>query len=161
MLELPRSATNNAGGITRGAVRRRQRVARSPARRSGKPPLIPLRELVTMERAPRPTKAFITRISCPCPHLRHWRYRRHGGKSIYAIQAMNKALGKLDTRNSAAAGASLKIFQRHAALHRSRARHQVGRRWHITIEVFRDLGTAFAACLVLIYVLMVGWFARS
>jgi multidrug efflux pump subunit AcrB len=30
--------------------------------------------------------------------------------------------------------------------------------WHITIEVFRDLGTAFAACLVLIYVLMVGWF---
>ena len=30
--------------------------------------------------------------------------------------------------------------------------------WHITIEVFRDLGAAFAACLVLIYVLMVGWF---
>ena len=30
--------------------------------------------------------------------------------------------------------------------------------WHITIEVFRDLGTAFAAVLVLIYVLMVGWF---
>ncbi|MGA7880995.1 MAG: efflux RND transporter permease subunit [Terrimicrobiaceae bacterium] len=30
--------------------------------------------------------------------------------------------------------------------------------WHITIEVFRDLGLAFAAVLVLIYVLMVGWF---
>ena len=30
--------------------------------------------------------------------------------------------------------------------------------WQITIEVFRDLGTAFAACLVLIFVLMVGWF---
>ena len=30
--------------------------------------------------------------------------------------------------------------------------------WHITIEVFRDMGLAFAAVLVLIYVLVVGWF---
>ncbi len=30
--------------------------------------------------------------------------------------------------------------------------------WHLTIEVFRDLGLAFAAVLVLIYVLVVGWF---
>ncbi|MBL8152327.1 MAG: efflux RND transporter permease subunit, partial [Blastocatellia bacterium] len=30
--------------------------------------------------------------------------------------------------------------------------------WHITYEVFRDLGLAFAAVLVLIYVLTVGWF---
>jgi multidrug efflux pump subunit AcrB len=30
--------------------------------------------------------------------------------------------------------------------------------WHITVEVFRDLGLAFAAVLVLIYILVVGWF---
>jgi len=30
--------------------------------------------------------------------------------------------------------------------------------WHITYEVFRDLGLAFAAVLVLIYALVVGWF---
>ncbi|MGZ6126334.1 MAG: efflux RND transporter permease subunit, partial [Myxococcales bacterium] len=30
--------------------------------------------------------------------------------------------------------------------------------WHITLEVFRDLGLAFAAVLILIYVLVVGWF---
>jgi multidrug efflux pump subunit AcrB len=30
--------------------------------------------------------------------------------------------------------------------------------WHITIEVFRDMGLAFAAVLILIYVLVVGWF---
>ena len=30
--------------------------------------------------------------------------------------------------------------------------------WHITYEVFRDLGIAFALVLVLIYVLVVGWF---
>src|SRR5438309_831017 len=30
--------------------------------------------------------------------------------------------------------------------------------WHITVEVFHDLGLAFAAVLVLIYVMVVGWF---
>ncbi len=30
--------------------------------------------------------------------------------------------------------------------------------WQVTIEVFRDLGIAFAVVLVLIYVLVVGWF---
>jgi multidrug efflux pump subunit AcrB len=30
--------------------------------------------------------------------------------------------------------------------------------WHITYEVFRDLGIAFAAVMVLIYILVVAWF---
>jgi multidrug efflux pump subunit AcrB len=30
--------------------------------------------------------------------------------------------------------------------------------WHITVEVFRDLGLAFGTVLILIYVLVVGWF---
>ena len=30
--------------------------------------------------------------------------------------------------------------------------------WHMTYEVFRDLGVAFAVVLVLIYVLNVAWF---
>jgi multidrug efflux pump subunit AcrB len=30
--------------------------------------------------------------------------------------------------------------------------------WQVTIEVFRDLGIAFAVVLLLIYVLVVGWF---
>ena len=30
--------------------------------------------------------------------------------------------------------------------------------WHITYEVFRDLGIAFGAVMVLIYVMVVGWF---
>lgn len=30
--------------------------------------------------------------------------------------------------------------------------------WHITYEVFRDLGAAFAVVLILIYALVVGWF---
>src|SRR5690606_35967765 len=30
--------------------------------------------------------------------------------------------------------------------------------WHITYEVFRDLGAAFAVVLVIIYILITGWF---
>lgn len=30
--------------------------------------------------------------------------------------------------------------------------------WHITFEVFRDLGAAFAVVLVIIYLLIIGWF---
>ena len=30
--------------------------------------------------------------------------------------------------------------------------------WHITYEVFRDLGLAFGAVLIMIYILVVGWF---
>ena len=30
--------------------------------------------------------------------------------------------------------------------------------WHITYEVFRDLGVAFAVVLVIIYILVVAWF---
>jgi len=30
--------------------------------------------------------------------------------------------------------------------------------WHITYEVFRDLGVAFGAVLILIYILVVAWF---
>jgi multidrug efflux pump subunit AcrB len=30
--------------------------------------------------------------------------------------------------------------------------------WQITYEVFRDLGLAFCAVLILIYILIVGWF---
>ena len=30
--------------------------------------------------------------------------------------------------------------------------------WHVTLEVFRDMGLAFAVVCILIYMLMVGWF---
>jgi multidrug efflux pump subunit AcrB len=30
--------------------------------------------------------------------------------------------------------------------------------WHITYEVFRDLGIAFAIVMILIYIMVVGWF---
>jgi len=52
------------------------------------------------------------------------------------------------------------IEQHTAALPTDTARYSMkwDGEWHITYEVFRDLGIAFAAVLILIYALVVGWF---
>jgi multidrug efflux pump subunit AcrB len=57
-------------------------------------------------------------------------------------------------------GPQIKLEQNMAALptDSSKASMKWDGEWHITYEVFRDLGIAFAAVLVLIYGLVVGWF---
>ena len=55
-------------------------------------------------------------------------------------------------------GYSLEVFNAAQPDNTSKYAMKWDGEWHITIEVFRDLGLAFAAVLVLIYVLVVGWF---
>ena len=73
---------------------------------------------------------------------------------VYAILKMNKALDHL----TLPAGYTLARYN--AVLPESTDHYSMkwDGEWHITIEVFRDLGLAFAAVLILIYVLVVGWF---
>jgi multidrug efflux pump subunit AcrB len=71
---------------------------------------------------------------------------------------MNEALAKLDTREFGGSGAKLQILNASMPFSDAEPAMKWDGEWHITIEVFRDLGTAFGACLILIYVLMVGWF---
>ncbi|MGO9317882.1 MAG: efflux RND transporter permease subunit [Terracidiphilus sp.] len=73
---------------------------------------------------------------------------------VYAILKMNKALDHL----TLPAGYTLTRYN--AAMPESTDHYSMkwDGEWHITIEVFRDMGLAFAAVLVLIYVLVVGWF---
>jgi multidrug efflux pump subunit AcrB len=73
---------------------------------------------------------------------------------VYAILAMNKAIARL----SLPEGYGLEVFNATQPFDTSRYAMKWDGEWHITIEVFRDLGLAFAAVLVLIYVLVVGWF---
>ena len=72
---------------------------------------------------------------------------------VYAILAMNR---KLDEGQS-----SYPALRRYNAV-QPRTLDETAIKWdgewQITIEVFRDLGVAFAAVLILIYVLVVGWF---
>jgi multidrug efflux pump subunit AcrB len=73
---------------------------------------------------------------------------------VYAILKMNKELDKLRLP----AGYTLARYN--AAMPESTDHYSMkwDGEWQITIEVFRDLGLAFAAVLILIYVLVVGWF---
>uniref|UniRef100_A0A7V4XUU2 Efflux RND transporter permease subunit n=1 Tax=Acidobacterium capsulatum TaxID=33075 RepID=A0A7V4XUU2_9BACT len=72
---------------------------------------------------------------------------------VYAILKMNQSLRKLTP-----GGFPLKIYN--AVQPESTAHYSMkwDGEWQITIEVFRDLGLAFAVVLALIYVLVVGWF---
>ena len=73
---------------------------------------------------------------------------------VYAIFKMNEALDYLDLP----AGYTLKRYNASQPDSTEHYSMKWDGEWHITIEVFRDLGLAFAAVLVLIYVLVVGWF---
>ena len=76
---------------------------------------------------------------------------------VYAILAMNNALQELDTREFGGDGSTIAIYNASQPFTDAKPAMKWDGEWHITIEVFRDLGLAFAAVLVLIYVLMVGW----
>jgi multidrug efflux pump subunit AcrB len=73
---------------------------------------------------------------------------------VYAILKMNKALDQLKLP----AGYTLARYNSTLPDSTDHYSMKWDGEWHITIEVFRDMGLAFAAVLVLIYVLVVGWF---
>ena len=73
---------------------------------------------------------------------------------VYAIMKMNEAIDKLRTPE----GYAIKRYNAEMPTETDRLTMKWDGEWHITIEVFRDLGMAFAAVLVLIYILVVGWF---
>jgi len=73
---------------------------------------------------------------------------------VYAILKMNEAIAKLDLPK----GAKLNVLTTHLPESTSKPEMKWDGEWHITYEVFRDLGIAFGAVLVLIYILVVAWF---
>jgi len=77
---------------------------------------------------------------------------------VYAILKMNRALKQLDVSAFGGSAASLKILNATQPFSDQQPALKWDGEWHITIEVFRDLGLAFLGVLVLIFVLMVGWF---
>ena len=73
---------------------------------------------------------------------------------IYAIIAMNRAIHKLH----GPADAGLRVLMTRMPQNTNQPVIKWDGEWQITFKVFRDLGIAFAAVLVLIYILVVAWF---
>jgi multidrug efflux pump subunit AcrB len=73
---------------------------------------------------------------------------------VYAILEMNEAIARIALPE----GYGLDVFNAAQPFDTAKYALKWDGEWHITMEVFRDLGFAFAVVLVLIYVLVVGWF---
>ena len=72
---------------------------------------------------------------------------------VYAILDMNRRLDAIRVR-----GAAIARYDAVPPATLTETAIKWDGEWQVTIEVFRDLGIAFAIVLVLIYVLVVGWF---
>jgi len=73
---------------------------------------------------------------------------------VYGILAMKEKIAALKGPD----GQPLDVMSTHMPTDSTRYALKWDGEWHITYEVFRDMGVAFAAVLVLIYLLVVGWF---
>ena len=77
---------------------------------------------------------------------------------VYPILAMNKKLAKLDGTDYGGREHTITIYNLNQPFTQTEPAMKWDGEWHITLEVFRDLGLAFAVVMILIYMLMVGWF---
>jgi multidrug efflux pump subunit AcrB len=157
VMELPRSARVTPDELL--ALRVRSGDANAlpePGTASSPTPLVPLRELVRVENTIT-DKSIYHKNLMPVTYV----IGDVAGvveSPVYAILKMNKALRALDTREFGGAGAKLAIYNAHLPFSDLQPSLKWDGEWQITIEVFRDLGLAFAVVLILIYALMVGWF---
>ena len=120
------------------------------------PPLVPLRELVRLEQGVA-DKSIYHKNLMPVTYV----IGDVAGQiesPVYAILKMNEELRKIDPRQFGGATARLDIHNATMPFTDTNPSLKWDGEWQITIEVFRDLGLSFAGVLVLIYVLMVGWF---
>ena len=109
-------------------------------------------ELTTAETAPEPISLYHKNLQ-PVTYVTA-DVAGENGSPVYAITRMNAALGRVAVPD----GHGLEIFNAVQPFDTAHYAMKWDGEWHLTIEVFRDLGLAFAAVLVLIYVLVVGWF---
>jgi multidrug efflux pump subunit AcrB len=73
---------------------------------------------------------------------------------VYGILNMNPQVEAIATPD----GGKLEVMSTHMPENSQRYAMKWDGEWHITYEVFRDMGIAFGVVMVLIYVLVVGWF---
>jgi multidrug efflux pump subunit AcrB len=120
------------------------------ASRGGK--LVPLSELVRVE-ATTSDKSIYHKNLMPVVYVTGDVSGRQESP-VYAILKMNRALEKLKIPE----GYRVQALTTHQPTSSEKLAMKWDGEWHITYEVFRDLGLAFAAVLVIIYILVVAWF---
>ena len=77
---------------------------------------------------------------------------------VYALAELNKKIDALELPDGLSQGARVERYAVEAPATSDRPALKWDGEWQITYEVFRDLGVAFAVVLVLIAILVIGWF---
>jgi multidrug efflux pump subunit AcrB len=144
VLELPRTARADAESL----------LALRVAARDGA--LVPLRELVRVEHTTADRSLYHKNL-LPVIYVTA-DVAGEIESSAYAVFAVNEKLRALDAAAFGGATGALAIYDIAQPDSDLVPAIKWDGEWHITLEVFRDLGLAFAVCMVLIYVLLVGWF---
>jgi multidrug efflux pump subunit AcrB len=118
--------------------------------------LVPLRELVHVEHIAQDRSIYhknllpVTYVTADVSGTTE--------SSAYAIFALNRALQKLDAKAFGGKAGRLAVYDASLPSDDAEPALKWDGEWQITLEVFRDLGLAFGVVLILIYVLLVGWF---
>ena len=119
-------------------------------------PLVPIRELVTVEETRGERNIYhknlknVTYVTADVAGVVE--------SPIYAIFAMNRELARLNGRDFGGTRQKIQIYNATMPSDDREPAMKWDGEWQVTIEVFRDLGLAFVAVCILIYMLMVGWF---
>jgi multidrug efflux pump subunit AcrB len=119
-------------------------------------PLVPLRELVAVEQTHGERNIYhknlqnVTYVTGDVAGVIE--------SPVYAIFQMNHALAQLDGRDFGGTQRQVRIHNATMPFSTAEPAMKWDGEWQVTIEVFRDLGLAFGTVLILIYMLMVGWF---
>jgi len=119
-------------------------------------PLVPLRELVSVTEAPIDQPIYRKNLR-PVIYVTG-DVAGAAESPAYAIIALNKKLAKLNGREYGGEQKAITIYNLKQPFSELEPAIKWDGEWHITLEVFRDLGLAFCAVMILIYMLMVGWF---
>ena len=119
-------------------------------------PLVPLRELVRVDRMTE-DKSIYHKNLMPAVYVMA-DVAGEVESPVYAILEMNNRLAELNASDFGGAAGGVEIYHATMPFTDFQPAIKWDGEWHITIEVFRDLSLAFAAVLMLIYLLMVGWF---
>jgi multidrug efflux pump subunit AcrB len=114
--------------------------------------LVPLRELVHVKRTSRERFIYHKNLA-PVTYVTA-EMAGAAEAPVYGILAMAHRVASLRDPD----GRPIEVLSTHQPEDSTRYALKWDGEWQITYEVFRDMGVAFAAVLVLIYLLVVGWF---
>ncbi|HVZ66453.1 MAG TPA: efflux RND transporter permease subunit [Lacunisphaera sp.] len=152
MLELPRALRSRPEDL----LALQLRSDHDDIIRAGERPVVPLGELVTLERTVGERNLYRKNLH-PVVYVTG-DVAGAVASPAYALLAMNREVAGLDGRDFGGTRRDIALYHLHQPDSDLEPALKWDGEWHVTLEVFRDLGLAFAAVCILIYMLMVGWF---